>query len=101
MMAKFKIRYALGGGFGGTDNKDWEEIEAKNEDDANDEAYRLAVEEYQSMVGMHGLREVSEIMEDDEVDEDEATVIYNEEMESWLEYEAEEIKDDVKSEDSE
>ena len=38
---------------------------------------------------MHGLRTADEIMEEDEVDNEEAEMIYNEERDSWLEYSAE------------
>ena len=100
-MPKFEIRYALGGGFGGTDNKEWEEIEAKDESDANDQAYQLAIEEYEGMVGMHGLRTEEEIMEEDDVDEDESKLVYDEEMDGWLDYEARPSKHDAISESSE
>ncbi len=92
---KFRIRYALSGGFGGCENKDWEEIEADTLDEANDEAYRLANEEYESMEGMHGLRTTEEIMEEDEVEQEEAEEIYREEKEGWLEYEAEKVKENT------
>lgn len=90
---KFKIRYALSGGFGGVENVDWEEIEADNLEDAENQAYQSAIEEYESYEGMHGLRTTEEIMEEDKVSEDEAYEIYKEEREGWLDYEAKEIKE--------
>jgi len=87
---KFKIRYALGGGFGGCENKDWEEIEAESREEAENEAERLAIEEYESYEGMYGIRTIEEIMEEDEVDEDEAQDIYRDDRESWIEWEVEE-----------
>lgn len=45
---------------------------------------------------MHGLREVSEIMEEDEIeDEDEAMEIYNEEREGWIDYSAEPFSEEL------
>lgn len=89
---KFEIRYALSGGFGGCKNKDWEEIEADDLEEANKIAYQSACEEYESYVGLYGLREVSDIMEEDGVDETDAEIIYLDERENWLEYEVREIK---------
>lgn len=90
---RFRIRYALAGGFGGCEHADWEEIEAENFEEAEKEAYRLVVEEYEGYEGMYGLRTIEEIMEEDEVEEGEARDIYNDERESWLDWEVEEIKD--------
>lgn len=91
-MIHFEIRYALSGGFGGCENKDWEPVEADNIEEAEDIAYQHACEEYESYVGLHGLREVDEIMEEDGVDMEEAVEIYNDERESWIDYEAREVK---------
>jgi hypothetical protein len=46
--------------------------------------------------GLHGLRSVDQIVEEDEVDEDEAYEIWREERESWLEYQAIPIVDEKK-----
>ena len=54
--------------------------------DAIQYAYQLAEQDYESYVGMYGLRELSTIMEEDDVDEEEAQNIYNEERESWISY---------------
>lgn len=91
-MGQFKIRYALGGGFGGIQNKDWETIEAEDEEEASQIAFEKACEEYERYSGMYGLRSVDQIMEQDEVDEEEAEEIYNNERDSWLDYEVEETK---------
>jgi hypothetical protein len=88
MMATFLIRYALGGGFGGCESEEWEEIEAKDLDAAEREAYERACELYESYAGMHGLRDEEQIMEEDEVSAEEAQEIYNDERESWLDFEA-------------
>ena len=73
----FIIGYGLSGGFGGIQN--YEVIEAYSQDDADKQAWEMACETYESYVGMHGLRELSEIMEEDEIedeieDEDEAII---------------------------
>jgi len=91
-MKKFRIRGALGGGFGGCENKEWKEIKAKDIDDAFSQAWLLACEEYDSYAGLHGLRDVEQIIEEDGASEDEAQEIYIEERESWIDYEAEEIE---------
>lgn len=81
------IGWGLGGGFGGIQN--FEVIKSHSKDNAEKEAYQNAVELYSTYDGMHGLRSVDDIMEEDGVDSDEAETIYNDEMESWLEYSAE------------
>jgi len=84
---KWFISYGLGGGFGGANN--FEIIDAKDEDEANTYAWEKACEDYESYVGLHGLRTIDEIMEEDNVDEEIAEEIYNQERESWLAYSAE------------
>ncbi len=88
---KFKITYGLGGGF--NDIRD-EVIEAPNIDKANVVAYDMAVEVFQEYEGLHGLRTIQDIMDEEDVDEDEAEEIYREEMESWLDYGAEPVIED-------
>ena len=94
-MPKFKIKYGLGGGFGGCDSGDETIEECENEDEANKLAWTLACEYYEGYDGLHGLRDTDMIMEEDEVDSDEAYQIWEEEREDWIDYEVEEIKDDV------
>ena len=84
---KWFISYGLGGGFGGANN--FEVIDAHDEDEANRYAWEKACEDYESYVGLHGLRTEDEIMEEDNVDQETAEEIYNEERESWLDYSAE------------
>ena len=94
MEGLFIIGYGLAGGFGGIQN--YEVIEAYNQDDADKQAWEKACETYESYVGMHGLRELSEIMEEEEIeDEDEAMYIYNEEREGWLDYSAEPFSEEL------
>ena len=92
-MELFIIGYGLSGGFGGIQN--YEVVEAYGEEDANKQAWERACETYESYVGMHGLRELSEIMEDEEIEDDEAMDIYNEEREGWLDYSAEPFSEEL------
>ncbi len=81
------IGYGLGGSFGGQRN--FEVVEADTEKEASELAWGRACEEYESYEGNRGLRDISEIMEEDGVeDEDEAREIYEEEREGWLDYSA-------------
>lgn len=83
----FIIGSGLGGGFGG--QKNYEVIEADNLEDAEKWAWESACDEYESYAGMYGLRDLSQIMEEDEIEnEDEAIEVYEEERESWLCYSA-------------
>ena len=81
----FIVGYGLSGGFGGIQN--YVVIEASSESDAEDQARLMSVEEYESYAGSNGLRDIQDIMDEDEVDEDEAYEIYEQEMDSWLDYE--------------
>lgn len=85
-MARFWIRYGLGGGFGGVGN--WEEINVSSLEEAENEAYWAACEEYEAYGGMHGLLTIEDIMEEEELSEEEAEEQYREYRESWLDYEA-------------
>jgi len=86
-MALYRIRYGMGGGFGGCGN--WEEIEADNLSDAESLAYELVCEEYDSYAGLHGILSVKEIMEEEGCNEEKALEFYNDDRESWIEYEVE------------
>ena len=81
----FIVGYGLSGGFGGIQN--YVVIEASSESNAEDQARLMAVEEYESYAGSNGLREIQDIIDEDEVDEDEAYEIYEQEMDDWLDYE--------------
>jgi len=92
-MRKYKIRYGLSGGFGGCG--EWEKSLSTTLEEAEEEARQCAIELYESYEGLHGLRTVDEIMSDEDCDdEQEALEIYNEEVDSWLDYEAKEDKDE-------
>lgn len=85
-MEKYKVYAGLGGSFGGADYIDT--LEFENHDKAMEFAHQVACEKYEDYAGLYGLRTVEEIMEQDETDEEEAIMIYNEERESWLDYNA-------------
>ena len=84
---KWFISFGLSGGFGGANSH--EVIDASDEDEANKYAWYQACDEYDSYAGTNGLREMSEIMDEDGVDEEEAEEIFKEEREGWLDYSAE------------
>lgn len=90
----FKIRYGLGGGFGGCELNDWEDCDAATLEEANEIAYSAACEEYEMYDGLHGLMTIEDFIEEDGLSEDEAEEAWREERESWIEYEVMEVKDE-------
>ena len=83
----FIIGSGLGGSFGGQRN--FEVIEANSLEDAEEWAWENACDEYESYAGMYGLRDINQIIEEEEIeDEDEANEAYEEERGSWLVYSA-------------
>ena len=93
-MKYFKIGYSCGCG----ENEDY--ITAKDQKEADSIAWESAIEDYESYEGLHGIRDMSDIAEDDygiSLDEaDDATYndieqAYIDERESQLDYWAEEI----------
>lgn len=87
-MPYYKLYVGLGGGFGGATYQ--QTVECEDEQAALDWAYEDACEEYERYAGLHGLRDIDDIMEEDGVDEDVAWEIYEEEREGWLDYWVEE-----------
>ena len=95
MQTKFyKITYGCGCG----DNEDF--ITAENYDNAMHYAYESAVEDYQSYEGYHGIPDIYDIademfnMEYNDLSEDEKEAVqeeYEQTIESWIDYSAEEI----------
>ena len=84
-MAYFKIYAGLSGGFGGANFIDT--LEFDNELDANQYAYEEAVYIYEGYEGIHGLRTLEQIMEDEGIEaEDIGLDMYIEEREDWLDY---------------
>lgn len=87
-MQKFNIYAGLGGSFGGASYQGTGDF--KSLVDAENEAYQLAVEEYESYSGCHGLLSWGDVADENGLDynEDSAEIdeLYIEEMESWLDY---------------
>ena len=87
-MQKFNIYAGLGGSFGGASYQGTGDF--KSFADAENEAYQLAVEEYESYSGCHGLLSWGDVADENGLDytEDSAEIdeLYIEEMESWLDY---------------
>jgi hypothetical protein len=93
-MKYFKIEYSCGCG----PNEEY--IIADSLENAEKEAYYLAVDNYESYAGYHGIPSIEEVAEDmfevpfDELTEGEvydAEIEYYQQMESWLSYSATEI----------
>ena len=95
-MAYFRINYGCGCG----DNEEYMEFSSQQE--ADKAAYQLAIDDYESFEGLHGIRSMREIAEEDfeveldELDYNTAEYIdiettYMEERESQISYSAEEI----------
>ena len=95
-MAYFRITYGCGCG----ENEEYMEFNSQQE--ADEAAYQLAIDDYESFEGLHGIRSMREIAEEDfevdldELDFDTAMYIdiettYMDERESQISYGAEEI----------
>ena len=78
------IHYGLGGGFGGA--RDCEIVEDMTEDAAITYAWEKSCQEYDMYDGLHGLRSVGDIMEEDELEEEDAMQQWEQERENWLDY---------------
>lgn len=90
-MPKYEIYSGMGGGFGGAVFQCIEEFNSIVE--ADEYAYNLAVEEYQSYEGSHGILSWDDCREDlidsypdMEIDDEDVDAHYQEEIESWIEY---------------
>ena len=98
-MAYFRITYRCGCG----ENEEYMEFNSQQE--ADEAAYQLAIDDYESFEGLHGIRSMREIAEEDfeveldELDFDTAMYIdientYFDERESQISYGAEEISEE-------
>jgi hypothetical protein len=96
---KYKIFAGLGGGFGGANYV--ETVNCNDEEEATSIAYEHACEEYDGYSGLHGLRDIDQIMEEEQVNEEEAEEIYREDRESWLDYYVELDNENNKDEEEE
>ena len=89
-MAWFKIYAGLSGGFGGAKYQGTYDFNSKEE--AANEAYVMAVEEYQSYEGHHGILSWEDCRQDlidsygEEPTEEDVDDRYQEEVEGWLSY---------------
>lgn len=92
-LVEYKVSYGLGGGFGGATNEVI--LEFRSEKDAMESARELAIEEYQSYEGLHGIMGWDECRQEyideygEEPDDEIIQDMYNEELETWLAYEVE------------
>lgn len=87
----YNIYAGLGGGFGGAEFYSSEDF--SSEEDAVEYARDVAIQEYQSYEGCHGIYGLRDIQEeyqdfglDDDFTNEELEEVYLEEIESWIEY---------------
>lgn len=90
-MPYYKIYAGLGGSFGGAQYQYTDELDDENE--ANLAAWEYACEIYENYVGSYGLRSISNIIKEEDCNEDEAWEYYQEDRESWIEYYIKETND--------
>lgn len=93
----FEIYAGLSGGFGGASHQETDEF--NSEEEALEHAYHLAIEEYQSYEGCHGILDWLDCREDliksgFSYNDDDVDARYQEEIESWIEYYVEPAKDE-------
>ena len=93
-MTLYKIKYGLGGGFGGA--KDFEILDLGTLEEAQSAAYEMAVEFASMFEGSCGLPDFYEIKEEEACSDEEANEIYYEELENWLDYSVEEYHEEDK-----
>lgn len=91
-MKTFWIRVGLAGSFGGCENNDWQEVECIDRDQAYKDAWHMAVEKYQEYEGYGGLDSIDSFMEEADGDEEDAQMLYMENVESWIDYEVSSTK---------
>lgn len=105
MKQKYNIYAGLGGSFGGASYHGTGEF--KSEEDASKVAYEIAREEYESYEGYHGIKDWADVAEDNNLDPDdednfeEIDELYNEEIESWIEYYAVLTEEDTETTEEE
>lgn len=88
-MPKYKI---FAGSINGAQEIDI--VKCKDAIEASKIAYDEAVADYESYEGLHGLRALEDIMDEDDIEDEEAAwEIYRDERESWLEYYAELVEE--------
>lgn len=82
----YTISFGLAGGFGGI--HDYKVIKAHTLEEAETFAYEEACEYYEGYVGRNGLRDISDIVEEEGCSEEDAEQIFVEDREDWLLYNA-------------
>ena len=83
-MNKYIIQFGISGGFNNSDN--YKVILAENEEQASNKAWLESCDIYEQYLGYGGLRDIYEIMEDEDCSEEDAIEIFNDERESWIDY---------------
>lgn len=90
-MTKYSIYAGMGGSFGGAVFQLFEEFNSLEE--AQECAYQLALEQYQSYEGLHGIlswedcrQDLLDSYPDMKIDDEDVDAHYQEELESWIEY---------------
>lgn len=87
-MSLYNIYAGLSGGFGDAEYKGTADF--NSEEEALQVAYELAVAEYQEYEGCHGILGWGDVAEennlDEETDEDLINELYDQEIESWIDY---------------
>lgn len=74
-------------GYGSLNALDYKIIEGVTEEQASQEAYRLALEDLESYRGLHGILDFEETKEENpDCDDEEIERIMQEEAESWVNY---------------
>lgn len=97
-MPKYAIYAGLGGGFGGATFQ--EIIEVADQNKADEYAYELAVQEVGGYEGMYGLDSFESIQEENpDYGEEDIQEALQEQTDSWADYAAIEIRDDVTEEE--
>ena len=106
-MLKFKVYAGLSGGFGGATYHGTYEYHSRKE--AEDDARQLAIEEYESYGGYHGLytwdsmrQEIADELYDgdiEQVDPEDVDIAYCEEIEGWLSYHVKEVTPEFSEDD--
>lgn len=84
----YNIYVGLSGGFGGAEYKGTAEFDS--EEEAMQEAYELAVAEYQEYEGRHGILAWDDVADENGLNPDEdmdaIDDLYQEEVEYWIDY---------------
>ena len=65
---------------------DYAIVQVKSQEDAEYLAWSLACEQYESYIGLHGIRDIDTIMEEDDYSYEDALEVFKDERESWIDY---------------